>query len=110
MVIKPINREEHQERLDELQAAISPSILYQILISTPPWMQKWNRKRMESRETRGMVSRQFNLIEIQLECLQMSKNKSFYSNFGRNRPIVLIDGYDETSTMDRFWKSRSRPI
>ena len=57
---------------------------------------------MESRETRGMVSRQFNFIERQLECLQMSKNKSCYSNFGRNRLIVLIDGYDETSTMDRF--------
>ena len=26
----------------------------------------------------------------------MSKNKPFYSNFGRNRPIVSIDGYDET--------------
>ena len=51
---------------------------------------------MESRETRGMVSRKFNLIEIQLECLQMSKNKPFYSNFRRNRPIVSIDGCDET--------------
>ena len=34
---------------------------------------------MESRETRGMVSRQFNLIEIQLECLQKTKNTSIYS-------------------------------
>ena len=33
---------------------------------------------MESRETRGMVSRQFNLIEIQLECIQTTKNSSFY--------------------------------
>ena len=51
---------------------------------------------MESRETRGMVSRQFNLIEIQLECFTIAKNSSFYRNFGRNRPIVSIDGYDET--------------
>ena len=51
---------------------------------------------MESRETKGMVSRQFNLIEIQLECLQMSKNILFYRAFGRNRPIVSIDGYDGT--------------
>ena len=51
---------------------------------------------MESRETRGMVSRQFNLIEIQLECLQMSKNISLYRAFDRNRPIETIDGYDET--------------
>ena len=65
---------------------------------------------MESRETRGMVSRQFNLIEIQLECLQMSKNKPFYSNFGRNRPIVSIDGYDETVHRGPFQLSPSRPI
>ena len=51
---------------------------------------------MESRETRGMVSRQFNLIEIQLECLQMSKNGSFYKRIGRNRLISLINGCDET--------------
>ena len=55
---------------------------------------------MESRETRGMVSRQFNLIEIQLESLQMSKNKSFYSNFGRNRPIVLIDDLKKSQPSD----------
>ena len=65
---------------------------------------------MESRETRGMVSRQFNLIEIQLECLQTMKNKSFYRAFDRNRPIVSIDGYDETSMMDRFGKYRGGPI
>ena len=34
---------------------------------------------MESRETSGMVSRQFNLIKIQLECLQKTKNTSIYS-------------------------------
>ena len=65
---------------------------------------------MESRETRGMMSRQFNLIEIQLECLQMSKNKSFYSNFGRNRPIVSINGYDETVHRGPFQLVRDRWI
>ena len=65
---------------------------------------------MESRETRGMVSRQFNLIEIQLECLQMSKNKSFYSNFGRNRPIVSIDGYNESVHCRPFQLSHDRRI
>ena len=63
---------------------------------------------MESRETRGMVSRQFNLIEIQLECLQMSKNKPFYINFGRNRPIASIDGYDEMVHRGPFQLSPSR--
>ena len=65
---------------------------------------------MESREMRGMVSRQFNLIEIQLECLQMSKNKPFYSNFGRNRLIVSIDGYNETVHRGPFQLSRNRRI
>ena len=50
---------------------------------------------MESRETRGSVSRQVNLIEIQLECFRIVKNILFYSVFGRNRPIETIDSYDE---------------
>ena len=62
-MIKPLNHEEHEERDRWIQAAISPSILHQILISTRPWMRKWERKMMESRETRGMVCRQLNLIE-----------------------------------------------
>ena len=65
---------------------------------------------MESRETRGMVSRQFNLIEIQLECFTIAKNSSFYSNFGRNRPIVSIDGYNETVHRGPFQISRGRQI
>ena len=65
---------------------------------------------MESRETRGMVSRQFNLIEIQLKCLQMSKYISFYSVFWRNRSIETIDGYDGTVHRGPFQLSRSRPI
>ena len=36
------------------------------------------------------------LSEILLECLQMSKNSSFYKRFGRNRPIALMNGCDET--------------
>ena len=38
VTIKPINREEHQDRHAELQASISPSIFHQISTSTPPWM------------------------------------------------------------------------
>ena len=34
--IKPINREEPEERLDELQAAISHSIFHQISTSNAP--------------------------------------------------------------------------
>ena len=59
---------------------------------------------------RRMVSRQLNWIEIQLGCLESSKYISFYSVFGRNRPIETINGYDERSTMDRFRISRDRPI
>ena len=38
------------------------------------------------------------------------KNTSFYSDFGRNRPIVSIDGYDETVHRGLFRLSRGRPI
>ena len=65
---------------------------------------------MESRDSRRLVSKQTNLDWFQLECLQMMKNKSFYRVFDRNHPIVLIDGYDDTSTMDHFWKYRGRLI
>ena len=65
---------------------------------------------MESREMRGMVSRQFNLIEIQLECLQTMKNILFYRAFGRNRSIVLIDGYDGTVHRGPFRLNRHRQI
>ena len=34
----------------------------------------------------------------------------FYSDFGRNRPIVSIDGYDETVHRGPFQLSPSRPI
>ena len=48
---------------------------------------------MRSRETRGEVSRQINKINFQLEWFEHRKNPSFYTDFGRNRPI---DGYNET--------------
>ena len=40
----------------------------------------------------------------------MSKNKSFYRAFDRNRLIETIDGYDETVHRGPFQKYRSRPI
>ena len=50
------------------------------------------------------------LDEILLECLQKTKNSSIYRVFDHNGPIVSINGYDETSTMDRFRKCRDRRI
>ena len=38
------------------------------------------------------------------------KNMSIYTKFGRNRPIVLIDGYDETVHDGPFRLSRGRRI
>ena len=38
VAIRPINREEHQDRHAELQASISPSIFHQISTSTPLWI------------------------------------------------------------------------
>ena len=51
---------------------------------------------MESRDSRGEVSKQINCFDFQLECLQSSKNISLYRVFYRNRPIETIDSYDET--------------
>ena len=42
--------------------------------------------------------------------LTFVKNMAFYRKFRRNRPIVSIDAYDETSTMDRFGKYHGRRI
>ena len=39
-----------------------------------------------------------------------AKNNSIYTKFGRNRPIVLIDGYDETVHDGPFRLSRGRRI
>ena len=50
------------------------------------------------------------LDEILLECLQKTKNTSFYRVFGRNCPIVLIDGYDETVHCGPFQLSYNRRI
>ena len=36
------------------------------------------------------------LSEFLLECLTKSKNGLFYKGIGRNRPISLINGRDET--------------
>ena len=65
---------------------------------------------MESRELRRMVSRKLNWIEIQLGCLQTMKNILFYRAFGRNRPIVSIDGYDGTVHHGPFQISRGHRI
>ena len=99
---KPLNREEHEERDRWIQAVISPSILHQILTSTLRGCgnergRGWNQEKRE----RGCLDSSIGL-KSQLGCLQTMKNKSFYTVFYLNRPIVSIDGYDETSTMDRF--------
>ena len=110
IVIKPLNHRKQEEHERDVQVAISPSFLYQFLTSNPPWMRKWERKRIESRDSRGEVSKQINCFDFQLECLQSSKNMSFYSVFGRNRLIVSIDGYDGTVHHGPFRLSRGRSI
>ena len=51
---------------------------------------------MESRETRGSVSRLVNLIEIQLEYIERRRTRLFIRRNEENRPISLINGRDET--------------
>ena len=65
---------------------------------------------MGSRETRGEVSREINCFDFQLEWFRIRKNTSFYRDFGCNRPIETIDGYDGTFHRGPFQISRSRLI
>ena len=46
---------------------------------------------MESRETSGSVSRQVNLIEIQLEYIHRRRTRLFIRAKKRNRPIDVIE-------------------
>ena len=65
---------------------------------------------MESRDSRGEVSKQIKLLDFQLECIQITKNMSFYRAFDRNRPIETVDGYDGTVHHGPFQISHGRPI
>ena len=84
--------------------------------STKSWLQRlrrcvngrgtrWNQEKWEWRCLDSSIR-----LNSQLGCLQSSKNRSFYSIFGRNRPIVLIDGYNGTVHRGPFRKSLSRSI
>ena len=46
---------------------------------------------MESRETSGSVSRQVNLIEIQLEYIERRRTRLFIGAKKRNHPIGVIE-------------------
>ena len=59
---------------------------------------------------RGEVSRQINCFDFKLECFTIRKNPLFYRAFGRNCPIEMIDGYDETVHRGLFQTCRGRPI
>ena len=50
------------------------------------------------------------LSEILQECLQKSKNASFYRRIGRNRRIILINGYDEMVHRGPFRLNRNHRI
>ena len=50
------------------------------------------------------------LREIIQEYLTISKNTSFYRQIGRNRPIALINGSDETVYHEPLSLNRDRLI
>ena len=50
------------------------------------------------------------LSEFLLECFTKSKSTSFYKRIGRNRPIALINGCDETVHHEPLPLSPNRPI
>ena len=51
---------------------------------------------MESRETRGSVSRQVNLIEIQLEYIHRRRTRLFIGRIGDNRPIDVFNPHQRS--------------
>ena len=65
---------------------------------------------MELRDSRREVSKQINLLDFKLECLQIGRTCLIYRLFGRNRLIEMIDVYDGTVHRGPFQLSRSRPI
>ena len=65
---------------------------------------------MESRDSRGELSKQIKLLDFHLKCIQSSKNMSFYRVSDRNRPIETIDGYDELVHRGPFRLNRNRRI
>ena len=50
------------------------------------------------------------LSKFLLECFTKSKITSFYMRIGRNRPIALINSYDETVHHEPLPLSPDRPI
>ena len=56
------------------------------------------------------MSKQINWIDFYLECITNRKNISFYKVFGYNRPIKMIDGYDEMVHRGLFRLYLSRRI
>ena len=65
---------------------------------------------MESRDSRREVSKQINLLDFKLECLQIERTCLIYRLFGRNCPIGTISSYDGTVHRRPFQLSHSRPI
>ena len=63
---------------------------------------------LERNERIGVYTSQFdwNLTRMHTS----TKNTSIYTKFGRNRPIVSIDGYDETVHDGPFQLSPNRQI
>ena len=73
-------------------------------------MRKWKRNTLRSRETRKRGVLTVHWIESQTRMLKNVKNTSIYRAFDRNRPIKMIDGYDETVHRGPFQLSRDRRI
>ena len=63
---------------------------------------------LERNERIGVYTSQFDLDPTRMHT--STKNTSIYTKFGRNRPIVSIDGYDETVHRGPFRLRRGRRI
>ena len=71
-----------KNRTRGVQASISSSTIVKILILSTPWMQKWVYKRLGTRDSRDLVSKQFDLLQLLLNALQSWKTSPFIGNLG----------------------------
>ena len=69
---------------------------------------KEEEEELERNERIGVYTSQFDWNPTRMHTIV--KNVSFYRANFRNRPIVSIDGYDETVHRGPFWLSRDRRI
>ena len=92
---------------------ISPYSLNQFLISSTPSTRKRVKKAKKSKESRIVVSRQFDFTRKSKDNISVAKNIEFIEELGvtvGSNGLITINGPDEASLGESVRLSRERPI